>query len=83
MPTIANAGHWTIVDNEIAYVDDDFDPGLLLSQPIQGGAAHLLARIPDCSCDSGVAWDPTSHSLIYIAGISLDADIELLHLARH
>jgi Tol biopolymer transport system component/DNA-binding winged helix-turn-helix (wHTH) protein len=83
MPTIANAGHWTIVDDEIVYVDDDSDTGALLSQPIRGGAAHLLARIPDCGCDSGVAWDPASHSFIYVAGFNLDADIELLHLARH
>jgi len=82
MPAAVSAGHWIIVDDEIAFVDDDFDSGLLLSQPIRGGPAHMLARIPDCSCDSGVGWDPVSHSPVYVGGIGLDADIELLHLAR-
>jgi Tol biopolymer transport system component/DNA-binding winged helix-turn-helix (wHTH) protein len=83
LPEAANAGQWTIAGNEIAYVDVDSDQGLILGQPIQSGKPHTLARIPDCSCDTGIGWDSTSHSPVYVAGLSLDADIELLHLENH
>jgi Tol biopolymer transport system component len=76
-----NIGHWTIAGGEIAYVDIHSSQHVI-AQPVDGGASHLLAQIPNYVFDGGLGWDPTSRSLVYVAYLAMDADIELLHLAR-
>ena len=76
-----NIGHWTIAGDEIVYVDVR-SSGQVIGQPVEGGASHILAQAPNYVFDGGLGWDPTTHSLAYVAYLSMDADIELLHLAR-
>jgi Tol biopolymer transport system component len=76
-----NIGLWTIAGDEIAYVDVR-STEQVLAQPLRGGPAHVLAQVPGYVFDGRFGWDPTSHSLAYVAYLGMDADIELLHLAK-
>jgi hypothetical protein len=79
-----NTALWTIADDEIAYLDRPLgERRQILAQPIRGGASHVMAQVPGYAFNNGFGWDRTSHSPVYVASLSLDADIELLHLARH
>jgi hypothetical protein len=43
---------------------------------------HLIAEVPGYAPSWGMAYDPSTRSIVYVAKISFDCDIELLHLVR-
>ncbi|HEY2447145.1 MAG TPA: winged helix-turn-helix domain-containing protein [Rhizomicrobium sp.] len=75
---------WTIAGDEIVWVDK---PGTLqariLARPIAGGAVRVVAQAPRACLTGGIAVDPETRSVLYTALVSIESDIELLHLARN
>ncbi|MDR3510443.1 MAG: winged helix-turn-helix domain-containing protein [Caulobacteraceae bacterium] len=83
LPRPAFSNQWTVAGDSIAYVDDPFgDPPHIMSQPIAGGPARLLAAAPRYAFDDGFAVDPRTGAIVYAAARSDDTDIELLRLKR-
>jgi Tol biopolymer transport system component/DNA-binding winged helix-turn-helix (wHTH) protein len=75
---------WTIAGDEIAYVDrPSGEQSQILAQPIDGGPARLMARVPGYCWCAGFAVDPVSGAVIYPAALGQESDIELLHLVRN
>lgn len=83
LPRPAFSSQWTVIGDQIAYVDDPFgDPPHIVSQPIAGGPAKVIASAPRYAFDDSFAVDPTSGAIVYAAARSDDTDIELLHIKR-
>jgi Tol biopolymer transport system component/DNA-binding winged helix-turn-helix (wHTH) protein len=83
LPRPAFASQWTLIGDQIAYVDDPFgDPPHIVSQPIAGGRPKVVAAAPRYAFDDSFAVDPTSGAIVYAAARSDDTDIELLHIKR-
>jgi Tol biopolymer transport system component/DNA-binding winged helix-turn-helix (wHTH) protein len=83
LPRPAFASQWTLIGDEIAYVDDPFgDPPRIIARPIKGGRTKVIAAAPRYAFDDGFAVDPTSGTIVYDAARSDDTDIELLRIDR-
>ncbi|HEX4156862.1 MAG TPA: winged helix-turn-helix domain-containing protein [Rhizomicrobium sp.] len=83
LPAFHNPTNWSVAGNEIAYaVNAAGQHRQIFGQPIAGGAAHFMAEVPNYASSWGMAWDPSSQTVVYVARISMDSDIELLHLVR-
>src|SRR5579872_123680 len=82
LPGSAFPDLWTISGGAIDYVDDPFGhPPRIMSQPIAGGPARVIAEVPGYNPDDSFAVDPRTGAILY-AATRIDAtNLELLHLA--
>jgi Tol biopolymer transport system component len=83
LPTLDRINEWAVAGDDIAYVDDPFKPHRqIFAQPIRGGPPRVLAQVPDYAWSDGFEVDPVTGTVIYVAKLSADSDIEILHLAK-
>ncbi len=54
----------------------------IMSAPVAGGPARLVAPAPGATFYSGLAIDPSTGGLIYTRQISMDLDIGLMRLEQ-
>jgi hypothetical protein len=74
---------WTVAGDAIDYVDDPFGhPAHIMSQPIAGGPARVIAEAPGYAYDKGFAVNPATGAVVYAATLTDDTDLELLQLGR-
>lgn len=70
--------------NDILFAD--FQPAnpTIIAQPIAGGAPRVFAYAPGASrdVDDDFAVNPNTGEVIYVVGVVIDANIDLLHLAQ-
>jgi Tol biopolymer transport system component/DNA-binding winged helix-turn-helix (wHTH) protein len=83
LPLSAFPTAWAIAGDSIEYVDNVVGrTPRIMSQPIAGGPARLVAQAPGFDPDQGFAVDPRSGSIVYSASRTDDTDLQILHLAR-
>jgi Tol biopolymer transport system component/DNA-binding winged helix-turn-helix (wHTH) protein len=74
---------WTVAGDAIDYVDDPFGhPAHIMSQPIAGGPARVIAEAPGYAYDKGFAVNPATGAVVYAATRADETDLELLQLGR-
>ena len=83
LPHPAFPNLWTVAGDAIDYVDDPFGhPAHIMSQPIAGGPARVIAEAPGYAYDKGFAVNPATGAVVYAATRSDESDLELLQLGR-
>jgi hypothetical protein len=83
LPHPAFPNLWTVAGDSIDYVDDPFGhPAHIMSQPIAGGPARVIAEAPGYAYDKGFAVNPATGAVVYAATRSDETDLELLQLGR-
>jgi Tol biopolymer transport system component/DNA-binding winged helix-turn-helix (wHTH) protein len=83
LPHPAFPNLWTVSGDAIDYVDDPFGhPAHIMSQPIAGGPARMIAEAPGYAYDKGFAVNPATGAVVYAATRADESDLELLQLGR-
>ncbi|HEY3888964.1 MAG TPA: winged helix-turn-helix domain-containing protein [Caulobacteraceae bacterium] len=83
LPHPAFPNLWTVDGDAIDYVDDPFGhPAHIMSQPIAGGPARVIAEAPGYAYDKGFAVNPATGAVVYAATRADETDLELLQLER-
>jgi Tol biopolymer transport system component len=83
LPLSAFPLSWTIAGDSILYVDNAAGrTPRIMSQPLAGGAARLVAEAPNYDFDHPFAIDPRSGTIVYSATRTDNTDLDILHLAR-
>jgi Tol biopolymer transport system component/DNA-binding winged helix-turn-helix (wHTH) protein len=83
LPHSAFPNLWTVAGDAIDYVDDPFGhPAHIMSQPIAGGPARVIAEAPGYAYDKGFAVNPATGAVVYAATRADESDLELLQLGR-
>jgi hypothetical protein len=78
-----------LLGNELLVPDFEAAEGpRILAQPLAGGADRVLAYAPGAQAqfgilESGMAVNPKTGEVIYVAAVQSDTNIDLLTLARH
>ena len=83
LPHPAFPNLWAVAGNAIDYVDDPMGrPPRIMSQPIAGGPARVIAEAPGYAYDKGFAVNPTTGAVVYAATRADETDLEILQLGH-
>jgi Tol biopolymer transport system component/DNA-binding winged helix-turn-helix (wHTH) protein len=81
--SVVRPGNWLIFKHQIIFADQARpDHPRLLTVPVDGGPQHVFADLPKADPEVEFAIDPRTGAAVYVEKVSVDTDIELLHLAR-
>ena len=83
LPHPAFPNLWTVAGDAIDYVDDPMGhPPRIMSQPIAGGPARVIAEAPGYAYDKGFAVNPATGAVVYAATRADETDLEILQLGH-
>jgi Tol biopolymer transport system component/DNA-binding winged helix-turn-helix (wHTH) protein len=83
LPHPAFPNLWAVAGDAIDYVDDPMGhPPRIMSQPIAGGPAHMIAEAPGYAYDKGFAVNPATGAVVYAATRADETDLEILQLGH-
>jgi Tol biopolymer transport system component/DNA-binding winged helix-turn-helix (wHTH) protein len=83
LPHPAFPNLWAVAGDAIDYVDDPMGhPPRIMSQPIGGGPARVIAEAPGYAYDKGFAVNPATGAVVYAATRADETDLEILQLGR-
>lgn len=79
------AGHKIqFYNNDIVFADFQLGSPRVVAQPIAGGSSRVFAYAPGASrdVDEDFGVNPNTGEVIYVVGVVIDSNIDLLHLAQ-